>query len=403
MLLVAKTSRAAGGFHYSTAGSSEEQYLVHSSEVIAEQDTRTKKRPAVMAPPSRIEVSALWLLAVVLFLLTLVQFQSYTFKVDNFGDNPAYLKAASAIQHWDFRDAEVKLFWGLPYVVAGLSWLPVSARTDLLLICLVSSLISVLLVRELWGPWIAGYFAVLSFRWIQVSVLGGNEPLFVALLFSSFWASRKERWLVASLLAALATLVRPLGIFALIGIGVTLLYRRDYKKDFQCTALAAFIGALYLLPFWLYFHDPLYQFHLYKQRDWQSGSAIGLPFRAIAISFMHNREPWTNVIVTMAWIIFAFAGLCAMASKTFRQYIRKRRAECIFGFLYLFFIFSYNSVSWARAEFPRFVIPVIPLLLLALERWLPKSRYVLYGLGIVSAVLGACSAVGIRNVLPALR
>jgi hypothetical protein len=356
-----------------------------------------------MGPPSRIEVGALWLLTVVLFIIVLIQFQSYTFKVDNFGDNPAYLKAASAIQHWDFHDAEIKLFWGLPYVIAGFSWLPLSPRSDLLLICLVSSLVSVLLVWDLWGPWIAGYFSVLSFRWIQVSVLGGNEPLFLVLVFSSFWASRKERWLLASVLAALATLVRPLGLFALVGIGVTLLYHRDYKKAFQCTALAAFIGALYLLPFWLYFHDPLYQFHLYQQRDWQSGPAIGLPFRAIALSLMHNREPWTNVIVTMAWVIFAFAGLCAMGSKSFRHYIRERRAECIFGFLYLLFIFSYNSVAWARAEFPRFVIPVVPLLLLALDRWLPKSRYVLYGLGIVSAVLGACSAVGIRNILPALR
>jgi hypothetical protein len=377
--------------------------LEQSSEALTEQDMPTKERAFVRAPPSLFEVGGLWLLTVVLFVITLVQFQSYTFKVDNFGDNGAYLKAASAIQHWDFHDAEIKLFWGLPYVIAGFSWLPVSARTDLLLICLVSSLVSVLLVWKLWGPWIAGYFAVLSFRWMQVSVLGGAEPLFVALLFSSFWASRKERWLVASLLAALATLVRPLGIFALIGIGVTLLYRRDFKKAFQCTALAAFIGVLYLLPFWLYFHDPLYQFHLYKQRDWQSGPAIGLPFRAIAISLIHDREPWTNVIVTMAWIIFALAGLYAMSRKSFRHYIQEHRAECIFGFLYLFFIFSYNSVAWARSEFPRFVIPVMPLLLLALDRWLPKSRYVLYGLGIVNAVLGACSAVGIRNVLPALR
>jgi hypothetical protein len=377
--------------------------LAHSSGAIIDQNIEKIRPPSASRAPSSVEVIALWLFAAVLFFVVLIRFQPYSSKVDDFGDNTSYLRAASAIQHWDFRDAGIKVFWGLPYLIAGISWLPISARSDLLLICVVSSLVSVLLVRQLWGPWIAGFFTVVSFRWIQVSILGGAEPLFLALLFSSFWASRKERWLLASLLAALATLVRPLGVLALLAIGLTLLYRRNYKKAFYSTLLASCIGALYLLPFWLYFGDPLYQFHLYKQNDWQSGPAISWPFRAIIASLLHNREPWTNVVVTVAWIIFAFAGLCVMAGKTFRHYIREHSAECTFAIFYLTFLFTYNSVAWARAEFLRFVIPVVPFLLLAFDRWLPKSRYLLYGLCIVSAVLGAWSAVGIRNVLPGSR
>ena len=292
---------------------------------------------------------------------------------------------------------------GLPYLIACVTWFHISARSSLLLICIVSSLIGVLLAWQLWGPWIAAFFTVLNFCWIQVSLLGGAEPLFVALLFSSFWVSRKERWLWASFFAALATLVRPLGFFALLGIGLALVLGRDYKKAFLCTSLAVVIGGLYLLPFWIYFHDPLYQVNQYRLYDWHSESAIGWPFRAIALSFLHNREPWTNVVFTLGWITFALAGLCAMSGKGFRHYIQAHRAECIFAFCYLIFLFTYNSVVWARAEFPRFVIPVVPFLLLAFDRWLPRSRYILYGLGVVSSVLGACSAIGIRNVLSALR
>lgn len=375
---------------------------MHSGGALVEPGTR-KEGSSINRSPSRIEVSLLWLLAAVLFVLVLTRFQSYAGKVDAFGDNGRYLEAACAIRHWDFRGVQVKQFWGLPYVIACLSWLTISARSSLLLICMASSLVSVLLAWHLWGPWIASFFTVLNFCWIQVSFLGGAEPLFVMLLFSSFWAIRKEHWLVASVLAALSTLVRPLGIFALVGIGLALIFRRDYKKAFVCTSLAAFIGALYLLPFWIYFHDPLYQLHEYKHYDWQSGLAIGLPFRAIALSFLHNREPWTNVVFTLGWIVFALMGLCAMSGKGFRQYIQGHCAECVFAFFYLVFLFTYNSVAWARAEFPRFVIPVVPFLLLAFDRWLPRSRYVLYGLGIVSSVLGACSAFGIRNVLAALR
>jgi hypothetical protein len=345
----------------------------------------------------------LWLFVASLFVVVLTRFQTYTAKVDAFGDNGPYLQAANAIRHWDFRGVTAKQFWGLPYLIAGVSRLHVPARSSLLLICIVSSLVSVLLAYQLWGPWIAAFFTVLNFCWIQVSLLGGAEPLFLALLFSSFWLIRKERWLWASGFAALATLVRPLGFFALLGIGLALIFRRDYKKALACTFFAVLIGGLYLLPFWIYFHDPLYQVDQYRLYDWQAESAVSWPFRAILLSFLHNREPWTNVTFTLGWITFALVGLCAMTGKGFRQYIQEHRAECIFAFCYLIFLFTYNSVVWARAEFPRFVIPVVPFLLLAFDRWLPRSRYVLYGLGVVSSVLGACSAIGIRNVVAALR
>jgi len=345
----------------------------------------------------------LWLFAAILFVLTLVHFRSYSSTVANYGDNGSYLQAANAIRHWNFKGVEVKQFWGVSYLIAAISWLPISPQWCLLVICTVSSLASVLMAWQLWGPWIAGFFTLLNFVWLQVSLLGGSESLFVALLFASFLAIRKDRWAAGSILAALATTVRPLGILGLFGIGLALISLRNYKKAVLCAILSTAIGVLYLLPFWIYFHDPLYQLHRYKQTDWNSESVIGLPLHAIVVSLLHNREPWTNVVLTTGWVAVAVAGLCAMARKTFRPYIREHRAECTFAFLYLGFILTYNSVEWARAEFPRFVIPVMPFLLLSFDRWLPRSRCVLYGLCIVSPVLAAFSAIGIRNVLPALR
>lgn len=88
--------------------------------------------------------------------------------------------------------------------------------------------------------------------------------MFVLLLFGSFWFGRKEpqeRWILAAVLAALATVTRAVGIFALVALGLNLLLRKEYRKLTVCIALAALIGFLYLLPFWIAFHDPLYQFH----------------------------------------------------------------------------------------------------------------------------------------------
>lgn len=363
----------------------------------------SKRRRLGSTAPSPVELVLLWSLASLCFVIVVNHFQSYLGKVDGFADNGAYISTAKAIQHWDFRGVQTKQFWGLSYLIACFSWLHLSARFSLLLICTTSSLGSILLVENLFGGWIAAFFAILSFDWFQLSLLGGGEPLFVLLLFSSFWLSRKERWLPASVLAALATLVRPLGLFALLAMGVQLILRRNYRKALLCTVIAGLIGMLYLLPFWTYFHDPLYQFHRYKQADWQSGPVVSWPFRAITVSFLHNREPWTNVIFTAGWLGFAIASFWKIVGKIDRHTMIEHRNEFIFAVCYLIFLFCYNSEHWARAEFPRFVIPVLPFLLLAWDRWLPKNRYVLYPLCVMSSILGACSAIGIRNVMAALR
>jgi hypothetical protein len=160
----------------------------------------------------------------VVFVAFVSLFRAYTAAVDDFGDSSAYMTLASAIRHWDFRNVVIKQFWGLPYAMAALSTITrISDRTSLLVISAIASFVSVMLAWRLWGGWIAGFFAILNFDWLQRSYLGGSGPLFVALLFGSFLAVRKERWLIAALLASFATVVRPLGLFALVGIGVALL------------------------------------------------------------------------------------------------------------------------------------------------------------------------------------
>ena len=350
---------------------------------------------------SRRELVLLWVLSAVCFITVLTHFQSYE-KFD-FGDNAQYISAAEAIRHWDLRSSHTKQGWGLSYLIALLLIFHLSGHVSLLIISIASSLGSVLLVRNLWGAWIAAFFAVLNFPWIQTSFLGGSEPLFVLLLFGSFWLSRRERWLPAAVLAALATLTRPIGVFALFALGFTLVLRKDYRKLLLCTAVAALIGFLYLLPFWVSFHDPLYQFHRYKQEDWQSGHLVSWPFHIIAVSYLYYRGPWTNVILTGAWIGLATVGLCRMGVKLYRERVMERPYEQVFTGTYVTFLFCYNSLEWSRWGFPRFVIPAIPLVLLSINPWLPKSRYVIYPLCVVSSILAACSAIGIQNVMATLR
>ncbi len=352
---------------------------------------------------SRRELILLWLLTCVIFVTVIVRFDNYSAKVDNFGDSSAYMTAASGIRNGDCRNIHIKQFWGVSYVMAPVSFLlGGSIRASLLLVCAISSVLSVLLVQQLWGGWIAAFFAILNFDWLQRSYLGGSEPLFMALLLASFLAVRRDRWILGSALAAFATVTRPVGALALITLGLALLAKREYKKLVLCTGVALVIGTLYVLPFWIYFGDPFYQVHSYKMNDWHSGFPISLPFQAIGSGFLHTQQPLTNVLLTLGWVLFLLIGAVTMARRSFRTYIREHPSEAWFALLYIAFIFSYNSSTWARAEIVRFAIPALPFVLLSLSDWLPRSRILLYSLGVLSAALAACSAIGIKNVFSML-
>jgi len=373
-----------------------------ASDTIQTQDLPVSSPASERSPTAR-EIALLVALSFGLFILVVALTGNYAATVDSFGE--AYVTLASAIRHWDFRGITIKQFWGLPYAMAGLSTATgVSERTSLLILSFAPSLLAVLLVRHLWDGWIAGYFAILNFDWVQRSCLGGSEPLFVCLLLASFVAVRKNRWLAASLLASLATLVRPLGFFALAGIGLTLLWKRDFRRFAAATAIGLFLGVLYALPLAHYFGDPLATFSSYHNQQWQSGWLFGFPFYAIIKGTLLYPAPWTNLVLSVAWIfLILFAIVMMVKSTDFRTYLRKHSVEAAFLAPYLWCLFTYNYPYWARGNFARFAIPILPFVLLALYRWLPKDRRVLWALGGLSSVLAAVSALGVVNVVEMLR
>ena len=352
------------------------------------------------AEPTLREVMALWLVTCLVFVTCVSMLHNYFALVDNSGDSSAYMAVASAIRHWNFHGLMVKQFWGLPYAIAALSRLTsVSDRTALLLICFASSLASATIAFRLWGGWVASFFVILNFDWLQRSYLGGSEPLFVGLVFGTFLAARKERWLIASLLASLATVVRPLGIFALLGIGLVLLWKRDYGRLVQAVAIGLVIGVLYVLPLAARFGDPLATVHSYHSPEWQGGWLFGFPFYAIIKGTLTEPAPWTNLVLSFGWIFLVLIAVVIMiSSRRFREYAHAHPVEIVFLIPYLWCLYTYNYPHWARGSFQRFSIPILPYVLIALDRWVPKDQRVLWVLGIISSVLAAASGLGVANV-----
>jgi hypothetical protein len=85
--------------------------------------------------------------------------------------------------------------------------------------------------------------------------------------------------------------------------------------------------------------------------------------------------------------------------KRLRKYAIKNPCEIWFAAPYLISIMCYNYPVFARVSFARFAIPALPLIYFALSKWIPRDRRLLWAVALVSPVLAAASALGIRNVI----
>ena len=328
----------------------------------------------------------------VAFVAVLVAFASYRPAVLELGDNAQYLGISNALLRWRLGAiGQVKLFWGFPYAVAAVSKLTHAPLTAALIgVSVVASLSAVTMAARLWGGTVAAYFAIINWDWIRRSLLGGSEPLFVALLFGSFLAARRERWLISALLASLACTVRPVGIFALAGIAVALVRKRHFVTLFGGCAIAAGVAAAYIVPMARSFGDPAANWSGYRTADWAGPSPVTFPIYAV-IRAMDWQHP-AREVYKVAWIVFALTGMW-LARLWLKQAVAGLPVEGVFAVLYLLFLVSYNSPEWAVRGFPRFAIPIVPFILLGYRRWLPKRPWTIGCIGPAMAATAAIAAV----------
>jgi MFS family permease len=306
-----------------------------------------------------------------------------------------------AIRHWNFRElppTQPKEFWGYSYVTALVA-AATGMRDDLAMV-LVSSSMFVLanyLCCLLWGTTVAAWMMVINYWWIDGAAQGLTEPLFMALLLGSFLALRRERWAITAILASAATAVRPVGIFALIAIGIMSL-RRKPRQLAITTAIGLAVGTAYMIPMVLVFRNPLANVAGYQKSDWGGPLPLKVPLLPLIKSaeYTHafafsGRLHILYSCVNLAWVLFALAGTIAMAvRKRFWVYAKRYPGEAIFAGTFALFLFSYSAPMWEFYFFPRFVIPLIPFLLFVFSDHLPLDRRILWGV----ALLNVTASVG---------
>jgi hypothetical protein len=302
-----------------------------------------------------------------------------------------FQQISAGIRHWDFRGlgpTQPKEVWGFSYLAALVA--AVTRVPDIYAIVVVSSSMFVLtnyLCSQLWGTLVAIWFVVIDWWYIDGAVEGLTEPLFVALLLGSFLAIRKEKWALAAVLAAGATLVRPVGFFALLALGILLLIRKHFRQFSIATAIALVIGVAYMIPMKLIYGDPLANVHGYHTKDWSGSIPLSIPLLPVIRGAFMSHRWWIQILIG-AWVLFAVAGIIKMAiDKGFRSYAKQYPAEAFFAGIYGLFLLSYNVPYWSWLHFPRFVIPLVPFLILVFIDRFPRDRRIIWAVGLFNLAI----------------
>lgn len=292
-------------------------------------------------------------------------------------DNGTYIAASEAIitGQWSAPTDTPTPFFGFPLLIAAVRQATaLNAWVAVIAISLVSTLITCACVRRLYGPPAVLSPFILSWDWVGICVLGGSEAPFCACLFVAFLCARARRWRTAATLAAAATTIRPLGVFALLALFLTRIHRRAWRMSAEMSVLGLAIGAMYLtLVGWLT-GDPWINFRTYRV-DWSTGWPVGPPFIALihsSVPLFHRFGWWSGMRVMVIVAVTAAAGI-HVAYRVVRGCWPLPEAEVTFAVLVVGFLLCYPFRNIAY-EWPRFLIPAAPILIAAHGSIVPDGR-----------------------------
>jgi hypothetical protein len=335
------------------------------------------RRAVVTGAPSTWELACMVGVTLAAYLFSKVHQQGSWLLAANWLDNGAYIAVSKAITagHWAAPADGPTPFFGFPLLIAAVTQTTaVNEWVAVIAISLLSVGIACACLYRLYGPAAVLSLLILSWDWVGIGVLGGSEAPFCAGLFVAFLCARSGRWRAAAAIAAVATTIRPVGVFALAALFVARLRRRDWQTCAEMTFLGLTIAFLYLAFVRSLTGDPWINFHTYRG-DWNTGWPIGPPFIALihsAVPLIRRFGWWSGTRVVVIVAVTAAAGI-HIASRILRGRWPLPEAESMFAVLVVGFLLCYPYRNMAY-EWPRFLIPAIPILTAAHGSIVPGSR-----------------------------
>lgn len=314
-------------------------------------------------------------------------------------DNPDYLRIVTALEQrtWSCDPNCPTHAWGLPYAILAMARaFRLSNVAALAAVSIAPCFPALWLIRRLYGGWVAAAMLAASYTWIMMATNGGSEPLFLCLLFAGFACARAGRTGAAAAFMTMSAMVRPIGLLAVAVIGLDAFIRRDRKDIVTVCVVTAGLMALYLLPIVVIAHDPRVTYQGY-QGDWFPG---GLP----------SIVPFVALVPNWLWLVGISPLAAATTAVCFAMTIvgigrlwwvppsTERRLERVFATVYVFFMIV-SPFEGIAFHFPRYMLPVFPMVFGALEDWLPRSRTVMWPMALASGTLRAGIGALARSIV----
>lgn len=352
-------------------------YNIRAMQVVFARMVRWRPPLLTSVAPSGWTLALMVGITLTAYLFSAVHQQGSWLLAADWLDNGTYIAASEAIStgRWSTPTDTPTPFFGFPLVIAVVTQATaLNEWATVIAISLLSALITCTCLRRLYGaPAVLSPF-LLSWDWVGICVLGGSEAPFCACLFVAFLCARGGRWRTAATLAAAATTIRPMGVFALLALFLTRIHHRAWRTSTEMTLLGLVIGAMYLALVGLLTGDPWINFRTYRV-DWNTGWPVGPPFIALihsSVPLFRRFEWWIGMRVMVVVAVTVAAGL-HVAYRIVRGCWSLPEAEGTFAVLVVGFLLCYPFRNMAY-EWPRFLIPAVPILTAAHGSMLPNGR-----------------------------
>ncbi len=189
--------------------------------------------------------------------------------------------------------------------------------------------------------------------------IGYTESLFLALVVCSFLAARHDRWLLASILGAGASLTRMNGLILVPALGAEALHRlwieRRWESRWLWLGLIPCGFGIYLLINYFVTGDP-FTFARYERTQWSQG--LGWPWHEVRYMWNTARtfDVYMAQMIGVQVLLFLMIGLLA----TVASFFTLRPSYSVWMAANWLLI---ASLTWNLSA-PRYVLALFPMFIL---------------------------------------
>src|SRR4030042_77346 len=275
---------------------------------------------------------------------------------------------------------------------------------SMLFVTLASSVLSIFYFSKLIGGfvekkdviWMSFLFAIFPARWLVLRSVGSVEPLFLAATIASLYFFRKNKFIIAGLWGAVASLTKSPGILLFLSLTIAFIIPRFNKfalakkpnilNDFE---LGKFIPLL-LIPLSI-----LGVFYLYKIQlndffaYFHSGDNIHLFFPPFLI--FNCSAPWVGTFWLEEIIFVYLFGILGLME------LIKKREYTLSWFVGIFFV---STLFISHRDLIRYSLPIVPFILAGFSPYLVKREFkIAMAVLIIPIYLFALSYIS-NNVMP---